>query len=118
MKSFLFLNLVRQPWHSFASLSDSDWSVISDSVSEEDTSDPWGVIDRVGDASGDVGESRSEETLEAGVMRLLLLGLSGVKNKVSVCGGGQDWGLQEAPAGRGGEGKLGETVLPLLSNIR
>ena len=90
---------------------------MSDSVSEEDMSDPWGVTDKVGEASGDVGESRSEEVLEAGVMRLLLLGLSGVKNIVSVCGGGQDCGLLEANTGRGGA-KPGETVLPLLSNIR
>ena len=48
------------------------------------------MIVKVGEGSGDVGESRSEEVLDGGVTLLLLLGLSGVKNKGSVGGGGHD----------------------------
>ena len=64
---------------------------MSDSVSVE-VSDGTGVIVIVGEARGDIGESKSDEVLEAGVTLLFLLGLSGVKNKGCVGGGGHDWG--------------------------
>ena len=74
------------------------------------------MIVKFGEGRGDVGESRSEEVLEAGVTLLFLLGLSGVKNRGSVGRGGHDWGRDKAP-GRG-EAKHGETVLPRFSNMR
>ena len=58
---------------------------MSDSVSVE-VSDGTGVIVIVGEARGDIGESKSDEVLEAGVTLLFLLGLSGVKNKGCVGG--------------------------------
>ena len=72
--------------HSFLTFSDS--SGVSESVSDEEKSELCGVIVKLGDERGEVGESKREDVLDAGVIRLLLLGLSGVRNVER--GGGQD----------------------------
>ena len=76
-KCFFFLKRIRQLLHSFLTLSDS--SGASESVSEEEKSELCGVRVKLGEERGEVGESRSEDVLDAGVIRLLLLGLSGVR---------------------------------------
>ena len=54
-----------------------------------------------------------EDVLDAGVTRLFLFGLSGVKNDVP--GGGQDCG-RELPGGSGGGKQVGRPSSPSLIN--
>ena len=122
-KLFLFLNVTRHDGHWLVSV--SDWQEDSESVSEEEKSELFGVRVAVGDTKGELGDesgevakSFSEEVLDAEVFLLLLLGLSGVRNVESNWGGGQDWG-RITDSWIEGTGKLiGETVLPRFSNSR
>ena len=43
-----------------------------------------------GDGIRETGESNKEEDLDTGVIRLLFVGLSGVRNSGRFCSGGQD----------------------------
>ena len=82
-------------------------SVISGEARGEPKGEAWG------EASG---ESRGEvvEAHDLGVVLLLFVGLSGVRNVDSVAGGGHELGLQKDG---GGGNEAGYTVLPRLSNI-
>ena len=97
-KPFLFLKCMRQLLHSFLTLSDS--SGVSESVSEEEKSELCGVRVKLGEERGEVGESIREDVLDAGVILLILLGLSGVRNVVR--GGGHDRGREVLGGGAGG----------------
>ena len=97
----MFLKETRQVGHLKQLV--SELPEVSESVSEEEKSDEFGVKVNVGDAigepkgettgegdaRGEVGEPNREDKLDAEVL-LLLLGLSGVRNDDSKVGGGQD----------------------------
>ena len=88
-------------------------SVIFGEVRGEPTGELRG--EACGEACGD-GRGEAGEVYDCGVVRLLLVGLSGVRNADSILGGGQDLGLQ-SDGGGGGGNEAGDTVLPLFSNI-
>ena len=53
-------------------------------MSEEEEKELFGVRVKRGDGMGETGEPNSEVVLEAGVILLLLVGLSGVRNSCCI----------------------------------